>query len=116
MEKKAQSANALLSLYGKLYKQKYGRSVTINRYKEKWAMLDVIESVGQDRARELLEYYFRTAKTGHPLQWFFYNFDTLDRMMNELAEDAAKRERIRQQTKRRVEEWKESNAFRGETP
>lgn len=114
-DRKAQTANVLLSLYLKLYKKKYGRAPVINRYKEKWAMMDVIESVGEVRAEELLTYYFKTGKTGHPLQWFFYNFENLDKTMKELAEDYERRQRLMQETKRRVEEWKEQNELRIQT-
>ena len=67
-------------------------------------MQDVIESVGYERARTLLEYYFRVTKQGHPLQWFFYNFDRLDDMLLQSDEDAQRRAKMRQDTKRMVEE------------
>lgn len=95
---------ALIDLYVKLYNKKYNKKPIINRHREKWAMGDVIESVGYDRARELLEYYFKTGNPGHPLTWFFYNFDRLDEMLSRLEHDAAWRERIRQITKKRMEE------------
>ena len=44
----------LLTLYQNLYKDKYNKAVTINKFREKWAMQDVIDSVGYDRAKELL--------------------------------------------------------------
>jgi hypothetical protein len=67
-------------------------------------MQDVIESVGYDRARGLLEYYFRVTKQGHPLQWFFYNFDRLDDMLLQSKEDDERRRKMREATKRMVEE------------
>ena len=36
----------LLTLYQNLYKDKYNKAVTINKFREKWAMQDVIDSVG----------------------------------------------------------------------
>lgn len=33
-------------------------------------MQDVIDSVGYDRAVELIKYYFDTNKSGHPLNFF----------------------------------------------
>jgi hypothetical protein len=67
-------------------------------------MQDVIESVGYDRARELLEYYFRVTKQGHPLQWFFYNFDRLDDMLLQSEEDMQRRRKLREATKKMVED------------
>jgi hypothetical protein len=100
----AKQPYALLSLYEKLYSEKYNKVARLNKFKEKWAMQDVIESVGYDRARELLGYYFRVAKQGHPLQWFFYNFDRLDDMLIQSEEDARRRQKLREATKKMVEE------------
>ena len=55
-------------------------------------MQDVIDSIGFDRARNVLEYYFRTNRPGHPLQHFFFNFDKLDHVMIELDKDKLARE------------------------
>ena len=60
----AKLAYSLVSLYCSLYKKQYGRLPIVNKYREKWAMNDVIDSVGYDRARELLEYYFKVTKIG----------------------------------------------------
>ena len=95
---------ALLSLYEKLYSDRYQKTARLNKFKEKWAMQDVIESVGYDRARELLEYYFRVTKQGHPLQWFFYNLDRLDDMLIQSEEDSRRRQKLREATKKMVED------------
>ena len=98
----------LLSLYEKLYNEKYNKKPTLNRYRDKWGMLDVIDTVGLDRAKELLEYYFKTTNPGHPLTWFLNNFDNLDEMLEEKKKDRELREKLRQQTKQMIEE-RESN-------
>jgi hypothetical protein len=95
---------SLLSLYETLYAQKYSKKPRINKYKEKWAMGDVIDSIGYDRSKELLEYYFKVTKQGHPLQWFFYNFDRLDDMLLQSQEDELRRKKMREATKKMVEE------------
>lgn len=100
----AKLAHALLTLYVNMFKQKYEREPKINRHREKWAMQDVIDSIGYDRARDLLEYYFRLKKPGHPIQWFIYNFDKLDDVLEKLKEDELRREKLRKQTKQMVEE------------
>jgi hypothetical protein len=41
----------LIGLYLSLYKEKYNKSLTVNKFREKWAMNDVIESVGFQRAQ-----------------------------------------------------------------
>jgi len=94
----------LLTMYQNLYKDKYGRTVTINKFREKWAMQDVIDSVGFDRAKELLEYYFKLTKNGHPLQFFFYNFDKMDMLKLEIEKDKEKRRLLLEETKKMVEQ------------
>jgi hypothetical protein len=66
-------------------------------------MQDVIDSVGYDRAKELLEYYFKTSKSGHPLNFFFYNFDRIDQVQSDIEKDKANRAMLREQTKKLVE-------------
>jgi hypothetical protein len=94
----------LLTLYQNLYKDKYNKAVTINKFREKWAMQDVIDSVGYTRAKELLEYYFGLTKNGHPLQFFFYNFDKMDLVKTEIEKDKEKRRLLQEETKKMVEQ------------
>jgi hypothetical protein len=67
-------------------------------------MQDVIDSVGFDRAKELLEYYFGLTKNGHPLQFFFYNFDKMDELKKEIEKDKEKRRLLLEETKKMVEQ------------
>jgi hypothetical protein len=100
----AKLAHALVTKYSDLYEIKYNKKPTINRHREKWAMNDVIDSVGYDRAKELLEYYFKVTKPGHPLTFFYYNFDKIDESMVKLQQDKERREFLLAQTKKMVEE------------
>lgn len=93
----------LISLYLSLYKERYNKAVTINKFREKWAMQDVIDSVGYDRAVELLKYYFKTAKSGHPLNFFYNNFDRIDQLEKEIKKDKAIRSILLEETKKMVE-------------
>ena len=94
----------LMTLYQSLYKEKYGRVPQLNKFREKWAMQDVIDSIGLDRAKELLIYYFSLPKSGHPLQFFFYNFDRIDSAVLEVEKDKERRRLLLQETKKMVEE------------
>ena len=100
----AQQAYALVSLYISLYKSKYSKVPMVNRYREKWAFQDVIDTVGFPRSRELLEYYFKCNKIGHPLNWFLYNFDRLDDALVKSEKDTERRKILRQNTKAMVEQ------------
>ena len=93
----------LISLYESLYKQKYNKSPRINKFREKWGMQDVIDSVGYERAKELIEYYFKINKFNHPLQFFFYNFDRIDRMQKDIQNDRIHRDHLREETRKLVE-------------
>lgn len=93
----------LMSLYQNLYKEKYGSSVTINKFREKWAMQDVIDSVGLSKAVELLEYYFSLPKSGHPLNFFYMNFDKIEKTKKDIDQDIERRRLLREATKRMVE-------------
>lgn len=94
----------LIGLYQLLYKEKYNRVPTMNKFREKWAMQDVIDSVGFERAKDLLTYYFKINKSGHPLQFFYYNFDKMDQMYKEIEKDKVSRRLLLQETKKMVEE------------
>ena len=94
----------LIGLYESLYKERYNKKPRINKFREKWAMQDVIESVGFDRAKELLIYYFSLPKGGHPLQFFFYNFDRIDSAVSEVEKDKERRRLLLEETKKMVQE------------
>lgn len=93
----------LLSIYQNMYQNKYGKMPSLNKYREKWAMQDVIDSIGYSRAKELIEYYFTTGKNGHPLQFFFFNFDKIDIMEREIKKDKTNRRILQEATKKLVE-------------
>lgn len=67
-------------------------------------MQDVIDSVGFDSAKEILHYYFKTSKLGHPLNFFYNNFDRLETYMENSKKDAILRKNIMEATKKMVEE------------
>jgi hypothetical protein len=93
----------LIGLYESLYLEKYNKKPRLNKFREKWAMQDVIDSVGFERAKQLLIYYFKTSKYGHPLQFFYYNFDKIDKVQNDTEKDKLHRSILREETKRMVE-------------
>ncbi len=103
MAVKSKEPYILISLYENLYFEKYNKKPRLNKFREKWAMQDVIDSVGYERAKELIEYYFKTSKSGHPLNFFFYNFDKIDQLQREIEKDRINRVRLREATKKLVE-------------
>lgn len=98
-------ANALITLYVKEYSAKYNRAPNINRYREKWGFISMVEDLGYERAQKIIEYYFTTGRIGHPVQGLLQNYDRLNRILTEMAEDEKNRERLRRETEQRVREW-----------
>ncbi len=96
---------SLISLYLANYQEKYGKVVVVNRYKEKWAFQEVIDSLGYDRAVEVLNFYFAVqSKDRHSLQTFLYNFDKLHESLLERDKDRAMRARLLEETRKRMEQ------------
>lgn len=98
-------ANGLVTQFIKNWTDKYGKPPVLNRYKEKWAFQDMVTDLGYDRAKEVVDYYFRTSRVGHPVQYFVYNYETLNRIMLEREEDAKNLTEIAKLTEQRVREW-----------
>ena len=97
-------AYAMIDWYIKQFAIKYGYACTVNKHREKWAMIDLIESVGYDRGKQLIEYYFKTTSNNkHSLSWFMYNFDRLDDMLKKIEKDTERRAKILAATKQMVE-------------
>jgi len=98
---KQQQAQALLTRFTNGFVERYGWKPVINRYKSKWGMVDVIDSIGYQRATELIDYYFK-CEADHTVEGFFNTFDSLDKMQIEQEADAKKRARLRAETRERM--------------
>ena len=95
----------LLTIYMALYEQKYGKKPRINKYKEKWAVSSLFEDYSHDTVYECLDYYFRGAKDGHPLTYFFFNFEQIKAMMDDQHKDEQMRLERRKKTQDLVKEY-----------
>jgi hypothetical protein len=101
---KNQQAQALLSLFIKKYTERYGFEPSINRYRLKWGAVDFVDSVGYTRAKEIVEYYM-TLDSKHSFEALLATFDKVGAAMDERHEDNARRAKLREETRRRVEEY-----------
>lgn len=106
-------ANALISLYIKEYTDKYKRAPQVNRYREKWGFISMVEDLGYERAREVVSYYFTTGNVGHAVQKLLQNYDRYSRTLTEIAEDKVRRAELRRETEIRVREWLRGNEGSG---
>ena len=101
---KNKAGYALVELYELLYTDTYKKAPNVNRFKEHYNMMVVMDQFGFDGAKELLEYYFKTPRAGHPINEFMNNYHILWENKNRAAREAARRAKIRQETKERVED------------
>lgn len=102
-------SNGLYTLYQKLYTQKYGRAPNGNRYRAKWGLRDMLEDHSYDECKKIVEYYFRTGKQGHPLDFLLSNYDRVFEFMEERLEDEERRQKLLKQTEQKVKEWESKN-------
>lgn len=107
---KAKEAFGMLSYFANNWKTKYGKVLTINKYKEKWAMISLIEDFGEDQVEKAIDYYFTLTKDGHPLVWFYNNCDTIIKTLTEKQRDDKLRAERREQMKKLKEEFYNANA------
>ena len=98
--KNDKQAYALLSEYIGLYRSKYGAAPVINKYKEKWGMLSLIEDFGVEDVGYTLEFYFKLSKDMHPLPWFYNNFSTIHNSRLATEKDDRIRSVAREQTQK----------------
>lgn len=98
-------ANGLVTLFIKRYTDQYGKAPSLNRYREKWGFQDMISDLGYDRAKEIVLYYFKTSKPGHPVSFLLSNYDKINSFYGEKIEDEERRAELRRQTAERVREW-----------
>lgn len=92
------AAYALISDYVCLYKNRYGVPPLVNKYKEKWAMISLVEDFGAEEVGETISHYFNLNKEGHPLNWFYNNFSNIYSARIAAKKDEALREQQRKKT------------------
>ncbi len=102
-------ANGLYTLYQKKYTEKYGRGPNGNRYRAKWGLRDMLEDYSYEQCKQIVEYYFRTGKQGHSIDFLLTNYDRVFEFMTERLEDERKREEVRKQTEQKVKEMENKN-------
>lgn len=104
-----QLSHTLINKYVASFKAKYGYKPEMNRFKYKYGVESMIKDLGYERAQEVIEFYFRTERSHHPIDYLMYNYEKLDRFLKESDDDRLEREKIRADTKARVEEWMRTN-------
>ncbi|AXH69602.1 hypothetical protein HWB79_gp211 [Streptomyces phage LukeCage] len=109
-----QQAHALISLYKKLYKERYGIDSSVNSYSAQWGFMTAMNDLKYPVLREVLEYYFTCDANGHNIDNFFHRYMELNKMRLDLIKDAEKRKQIMAETAERVRRMEERANNSGE--
>jgi hypothetical protein len=105
----AKDCHTLISYYEKKWKEIYNGTPSVNRITARWNFDSVLKGMSMKETKELIDYYFTTPKTRlHDLGWFFNNYDKLVKAQQTLAEDAAHRRKLMEESKIRAEQWRQS--------
>lgn len=109
----AKDCHTLISYYKKVYKAKYGKDPVVNSHAARWGFDSVLMDVSMDDAKKLLDYYMTTASAkSHDLNSFLYNYDKLIVAIKSKEEDDKARKKLREESKIRAKEWRESGERR----
>jgi hypothetical protein len=108
MATKAQKAHALNSYFAKKYKKTVGRQYEGNTFRDKWGFQDMIDDLGEEDARKVIDWYFQTARDPDDFSAIdlHRNYDRLNDARLEYIEDMQRIFEHMQQTKKKVEEYR----------
>lgn len=98
-ESTRQQAVRLLDLFETLWRAKYGKKYKGNRHADQWGFRDIIDDLGYNEAKQVIEYYFHLAHPDHSRQWLIYNYDDVAQTRRTVEEDKERRKLIMQRTK-----------------
>jgi hypothetical protein len=104
-------AFGLVGHYKKCYEEKYNTKINVNLHKYKYIALEVLnEFEDYEKVKKVVEYYFTTSKTGHPIEWMLKNFyEILEAYDADIKDKAIRQERRKELAKIR-QEWLNGDA------
>lgn len=109
----AQKANILISYFRTQHNKVLSSDVNINRHTAKWGIQDAITDLGEERVRDLIDYYFKTTRIKHDIDGFLRIYDQLNVMFENQKEDEIRRAQIRERTRLKVLEWEATHGTSG---
>lgn len=99
--------HTLTNYYIKAYENKYGHRPVVNRNTARWGFDNILYDLNMVETRNLIDFYMLTGGShNNNLQWFFNNYEKLVVSKKERDEDRLAREALKEETKRRTEEWR----------
>lgn len=105
----AAECHALTSYFIKQYTQKYGKAPVVNRNIAKTQFQNMLMDYSSEEIRNLIDFFLTTqSSNNHRINDLFYGYDRLVEAMRQHDEDVILQQRLREETKRRTEEWRAS--------
>ncbi len=105
----AKPAFGLIDFYVKEYEKKYGVRPAMNRFKRQWHFAAMIDDYGFEEAKNIIQYFFTTCRRAPKIEDLLYNYEDLKEMRDAEILDIEHRKKVREQTRRMVEEWEQTH-------
>lgn len=108
MATKTQQAHGLYSYFAKKYKETVGRPYEGNKFRDKWGFLDMLDDLGEEESKKVIDWYFQTPRTEDEFDAadLHRNYDKLHEARMDHAEDMKRIFEHMEQTKKKVEEYR----------
>jgi hypothetical protein len=100
----AQECHALITYFIEACK-KSGTTISVSRNKVRWQFEALLMDYSIQQAKNLIDYYV-AHYTAPNVDWFMYNYDKVEEAKQERTKQDAMRARLREDTAKRAEEWK----------
>lgn len=102
----AQQCHALTTYFISAHTEKVGVKPSVNRNKSRWGFESMLMDYTPGQARELIDYYLDHYDEPN-IEWFLYNYEKVDAAKMEREANSLSVNRRRQETERRLKEWRE---------
>lgn len=103
-----QLAQEFITKFISLFKGKHGYVPSLNRYTAKYPIIDMMQDVSYNDLIEVLEYYFYL-DIKHSIQDFSQSYTEIMALQQKVLEDAERRRKIRDRTRKMVKQYRETN-------
>ena len=108
-------AQSAIFYYQGAYKAFYGEKPVVNYYKLNFAFGAVIDDIGLEATKDLIDFYFQTLSSDkHNPETFARNYDKLINAMNEQESKKAYMDKLKEETRLRAEEWRKTHKTLGD--
>jgi len=104
MATKAQKAYILNSDFAKKYKAARHSEYHGNTHRDKWGFQDMLDDLGEDKSRAVIDWFFDTDRGDYSAQNLFNNYEKIAEAMEDYEEEKKRTMELLEATRRKVEE------------